>query len=198
MQIEVKHLVEIQLIQIRQKLKRLNRGCSWEQCIHYLLQTEVNSQAMQSKVESMEYQLRLQKEAFAEERALLQQERLEATEKFLTLSLSRPAAQTMMMAQANPQMIQAPPPPPPMLAPPGPPKKVYIPKLDGDVRNEYVKEIQSVFNGAPVKPSEVLLAVNPKHAEKDMIEIAEDDKEWKEKIPKIWDISKLEKKEMKV
>ena len=190
MQIEIKHLVEIQLNQIRNKLKRLNRGCSWEQCLHYLLKTETDSQALHSKVESMEYQLRLQKEAFAKEREQLQKERLEATEKFLTLSLSRPAPQTMMMAQANPTLISnSPPPPPPQLTPPTPPKKPYQAPDTGDLKRDYVIEVQSVFTGEPRKPSEILLQTNPKHAENGVVEIGEDFE-----IPEIEEISTLDEK----
>ena len=72
---------------------------------------------------------------------------------------------------------------------------MYIPKLSGDVKSEYVKEIKSVvFTGSPVKPSAVIQATHPKHAEKEIVVIAADDMEWKEKIPKIWDISTLDEK----
>ena len=190
MQIEVEHVVKFQLLEIRNKLKRQNRGATWEQVFHYLLKTEANSVKLDSKVESLSYQLRLQKEAFAEERTLLQQERLEATEKFLTLSLSRPAPQTMMMAQANPTTLvqgNSPPPPPPQLTPPGRPKKKYKAPNTGDLRRDYVIEVQSVFTGVPRKPSEILLLTNPKHAEKDIVEIGKDFK-----IPLIEKISSLD------
>lgn len=69
--------------------------------------------------------------------------------------------------------------PQPNLAPPPPPKRKIKPPLNykppntGNLKNDYVREIQQIFSGDILKPSQVVQTTKPKHLEHEVEEINE-------------------------
>ena len=61
-----------------------------------------------------------------------------------------------------------------MSVPPSLPKKPFRAPNTGNLRNDYVKEIQQIFTGSPLKPSSIISTTMPKHAESGIHEFTED------------------------
>jgi hypothetical protein len=144
---------------MRNKLINLRGGSTWNQVIFYLLEQEIKVVAFESKIQSLKGKVKQTKEIHHEE-----------TKEYLRLSLTRPAAQMMALAQANSGSSLSPPPPPP---PPFLKKKYRAPNTK-NLRKDYVIEVQSVFTGQPRKPTDIIQQTQPKFAEQELIEIDDD------------------------